>query len=101
MSAEVRDIAVGQVWRSRDKRDNGRTVTVEEWDGVRYGFVTVRSVRKSRIRALNLIKQYDLLTSLAPADDHRECGQPWAEHADDGVQMLCPDAAALVEKDGA
>jgi hypothetical protein len=68
--SDVRDIEVGQVWRSRDKRDNGRTVTVEEWDGVRYGFVTVRSVRRSQIRALNFVRQYDLVTAATDQGDN-------------------------------
>jgi hypothetical protein len=70
--ADVRDIEVGQKWRSRDRRDNGRTVVVEEWDGIRYGFVVVRSVRRSRIRALNFVRQYDLVDhAAAPAPPAR------------------------------
>lgn len=68
MKADVRDIQIGQTWRSRDKRDNGRTVVVVEWDHLRYGFVTVRSVRKSRIRTLNFVRQYDLVTERPGGD---------------------------------
>lgn len=56
MSDEIR---VGQVWESRDHRDSGRTVTVEEIDPSRT-FAWIRSVRLSRIRVENLQRYYRL-----------------------------------------
>lgn len=31
------------------------------------------------------------MTQPAENDVHRECGKPWADHDDDGVQMLCAE----------
>lgn len=63
MSAHRTDIQVGSVWRSRDKRDNGRLVTIESVGSSVYGndFVTVRSVRRSSLRVNTLLSRYDLV----------------------------------------
>lgn len=52
-------IKVGQRWRSKDRRDNGRTVTVER---VNETFAYVRSVSRSRIRVENLRRLYELVS---------------------------------------
>jgi hypothetical protein len=51
------EIRVDQVWESRDPREPGRTVTVEE---VNESFAVVRSVRRSRLRVENLRRYYRL-----------------------------------------
>lgn len=53
------EVAVGQVWRSRDKRDGGKTVTVEEL--CVHGYVVVRSMRKSRILRNYFVQRYELV----------------------------------------
>ena len=60
-------IEVGQRWRSRAKRDHGRTVTVVGFDpGANqpgnYGFVVVKSARRSTMRAYTLHRRYDLVS---------------------------------------
>ena len=60
-------IEVGQRWRSRDRRDNGRTVTIEQVDESvnqpgNNGFVVVRRVRKSTLRANTLHRRYELVS---------------------------------------
>ena len=56
-----RDIKIGSVWRSRDRRDNGRLVTVEtEPSQFGNGFVTVRAVRRSTMRVNTLLDRYTL-----------------------------------------
>lgn len=55
------DVKVGQVWRSRDRRGHGKTVTVEEVAPYAHGFVTVRSFRKSQIRAHYFVQRYELV----------------------------------------
>lgn len=58
-------IEVGQRWRSRDPRET-RTVEVVEVNASvvtgANGYVTVRSVRKSRLRASTLRSRYDLIS---------------------------------------
>lgn len=51
------EIQVGDTWRSKDKRDAGRTVKVEEVEG---DFIYVRSVRRSRVRRAVFLKTYYL-----------------------------------------
>ena len=51
-------IRVGQVWASRDRRDAGRRVRVEE---VGPSFVCVRGVRRSRMRRTTLTERYRLV----------------------------------------
>lgn len=53
-------VKVGQVWRSKDKRDNGRLVTVLATDESSWGFVTVKSVRRSTLRIRTLLSTYTL-----------------------------------------
>ncbi|WP_408895918.1 hypothetical protein ACJ5H2_13455 [Nocardioides sp. R1-1] len=58
----MREIAKrGQVWRSKDKRDNGRTVTVLIGATSHSGFVTVQSVRRSTMRTRTLLQRYELV----------------------------------------
>lgn len=52
-------VRVGQVWASRDRRDAGRRVTVEQLDET---FVWVRSVRRSRMRRGTLTGRYRLVS---------------------------------------
>ena len=52
------DVKVGQVWASRDRRDAGRRVTVEE---ITLDYVHVRSVRRSRIRPELFVRTYALV----------------------------------------
>lgn len=59
-------IEVGQRWRSKDKRDNGRTVVVEGFDPEvnrpgNNGFVAVRAARRSTMRAYTLHTRYELV----------------------------------------
>lgn len=54
-------IEPGQKWRSKDPRDHGRTVTVEQGTTDPAGFVVVRSVRLSTLRARTLIQRYELV----------------------------------------
>lgn len=61
-------IEVGQQWRSRDKRERSRVVTVVEHDdGVNEpgsnGFVVVQRVRRSRMRAQTLHQRYRLVAT--------------------------------------
>ena len=51
-------VRVGQVWASRDRRDGGRRVVVEE---VGTAFVCVRGVRRSRMRRATLTERYRLV----------------------------------------
>lgn len=51
-------IRVGQVWESRDHRETGRRVTVEQVGGCG---VTVRSVRRSSLRHETLRRYYRLV----------------------------------------
>lgn len=61
------DIKAGSVWRSRDSRDNGRTVTVVSCGSTVYGndYITVKSVRHSTMRVRTLLERYDLLKEAA------------------------------------
>lgn len=69
------DIKVGSVWVSRDRRDNGRTVTVESVGSVinGHGYVGVRNVRRSTINVRTLLERYNLLREALDATE----GQPW------------------------
>lgn len=74
MSTHTYRIEVGQRWRSKDPRDHGRIVTVESIDpGVNQpgnnGFVVVRSVRRSTMRARTLHTRYEPLPAPLPAAD--------------------------------
>jgi hypothetical protein len=64
--SEQTRIEVGQRWRSRDKRDHGRTVTVQIVDrltnGGGNGYVTVRYGRSSTMRSTTLRTRYDLVS---------------------------------------
>lgn len=64
-----RDVKPGSIWRSRDRRDNGRTVTVETVGTQVHGaeHVGVRSVRRSTLRVQTLLERYDLLTAAPDA----------------------------------
>lgn len=67
MPKPQQDIAVGQRWRSRDRRDNGKIVTVEEVDERinepgNNMFVHVRSVMRTRMRASTLRTRYELVS---------------------------------------
>lgn len=60
----MNEIRVGQVWESRDPRDDGMQVTVLSIDGdVTWGngFVTVQRLRKSDMRASTLRRYYRLV----------------------------------------
>lgn len=54
-------IEPGQKWRSKDKRERGRIVTVEQGTTDPAGFVVVRSARLSTLRARTLIQRYELV----------------------------------------
>lgn len=56
-------IEVGQRWASRDRRDMGRTVTVESVDEIPSGYVVVRSFRRSRMRKYTLRGRYTLVAT--------------------------------------
>ncbi|HEY9417901.1 MAG TPA: hypothetical protein VIQ30_24340 [Pseudonocardia sp.] len=51
------EIQIGDTWRSKDKRDAGRTVKVESIEG---DFIHVRSVRRSRVRRAVFLQRYEL-----------------------------------------
>lgn len=54
-------VRVGQVWRSKDKRDGGLTVTVlqvgNQWSA---DFVQVQRLRKTWIQVSTLLRRYEL-----------------------------------------
>lgn len=58
-------IRIGQKWRSKDPRDDGRIATVIHVDHRSSvggnGIVTIQRLRKSEIRADNLRKTYELM----------------------------------------
>lgn len=59
-------IRVGQKWRSKDPRDDGRIATVIAIDlavslNEDGGYVTIQRLRKSEIRANNLRRMYELV----------------------------------------
>jgi hypothetical protein len=54
------DVEIGQVWRSRDKRDEGLTVTVI---GFTQDHVHIMRLRRSKVAKRNWHSQYEPLTA--------------------------------------
>jgi hypothetical protein len=71
--------AVGQVWRSRDPRQGGRTITIKGVGSSRVSFINargeLRTISIARLRPWGLTKGYEFVSVLlipipesAPAD---------------------------------
>lgn len=58
------DIRVGQVWRSKDKRDHGTTRKVVQAPTGQMTYVVMDSgARRSRMRPSTLLARYELVSS--------------------------------------
>jgi hypothetical protein len=66
------DIRVGQVWRSKDRRDHGLTRTVIEAPASQAGTLVVTSgVRRSTMRPSTLLSRYELVSDTGAEEASR------------------------------